>query len=51
MGPREKEQFIGYFSQRLRDKKLKGLVKNLFRPSDGGDRDFTLMIRRDQPKL
>jgi hypothetical protein len=43
VGPREKEQFTGYLSQRLRDKRLDGLVKNLFRPSYGGNRNFTLM--------
>jgi hypothetical protein len=43
VGPREKEQFIGYLSGRLRDKRLDGLVKNLFRPSYGGNRNFTLM--------
>jgi hypothetical protein len=43
VGPNEKEQFIGYLNQRLRDKRLEGLVKNLFRPSYGGNRNFTLM--------
>jgi hypothetical protein len=43
VGPNEKEQFIGYLSHRLRDKRLDGLVKNLFRPSYGGNRNFTLM--------
>ena len=43
VGPREKEQFVGYLSKRLRDKRLDGLVKNLFRPSYGGNRNFTLM--------
>jgi hypothetical protein len=43
VGPREKEQFVGYLSRRLRDKRLDGLVKNLFRPSYGGNRNFTLM--------
>jgi hypothetical protein len=28
---------------RLRDKRLEGLVKNLFRPSYGGNRNYTLM--------
>src|SRR6185437_1510124 len=32
VGPREKEQFIAYLNSRLRDKRLEGLVKNLFRP-------------------
>jgi hypothetical protein len=43
VGPREKERFIGYLSRRLRDKRLDGLVKNLFRPSYGGNRNYTLM--------
>jgi hypothetical protein len=43
VGPKEKEQFTAYLSQRLRDKRLDGLVKNLFRPSYGGNRNFTLM--------
>jgi hypothetical protein len=42
VGPKEKEQFTTYLSQRLRDKRLDGLVKNLFRPSYGGNRNFTL---------
>jgi hypothetical protein len=40
VGPREKDQFIAYLNQRLRDKRLEGLVKNLFRPSYGGNRNF-----------
>jgi hypothetical protein len=43
VGPREKEQFLGLLNRRLRDKKLESLVKNLFRPSYGGNRNFTLM--------
>ncbi|XYI00246.1 hypothetical protein ACMHYB_11050 [Sorangium sp. So ce1128] len=43
VGPREKEAFIGYLNQRLRDRKLEPLVRNLFRPSYGGNRNFTLM--------
>lgn len=43
VGPKEKEQFTTYLSHRLRDKRLDGLVKNLFRPSYGGNRNFTLM--------
>jgi hypothetical protein len=43
VGPREKEQFLAYLNQRLRDKKLESLVKNLFRPSYGGNRNYTLM--------
>jgi hypothetical protein len=43
VGPREKEQFLAYLNGRLRDKKLASLVKNLFRPSYGGNRNYTLM--------
>ena len=43
VGPKEKEQFTSYLSRRLRDKRLDGLVKNLFRPSYGGNRNYTLM--------
>ena len=43
VGPREKEQLVGYLSSRLRDKSLDGLVKNLFRPSYGGNHNHTLM--------
>ncbi|MEH2065270.1 MAG: hypothetical protein V7K50_23925 [Nostoc sp.] len=43
VGPQEKEQFITFLNERLRDRKLESLVKNLFRPSYGGNRNFTLM--------
>jgi len=43
VGPREKEQFISFLNRRLRDQKLDSLVRNLFRPSYGGNRNFTLM--------
>jgi hypothetical protein len=43
VGPREKEEFIAYLHQRLPDKRLQGLIKNLFRPSYGGNRNYTLM--------
>ncbi len=43
VGPAEKEQFIGYLNQRLPDKRLQGLVKALFRPSYGGNRNYTLV--------
>jgi hypothetical protein len=43
VGPREKEQFLAYLNGRLRDKRLDSLVKNLFRPSYGGNRNYTLM--------
>src|ERR1700737_1529839 len=43
VGPREKEQFLAHVTSRLRDKKLGALVKSLFRPSYGGNRNYTLM--------
>lgn len=43
VGPREKEEFIALLNRKLRDKKLESLVKNLFRPSYGGNRNCTLM--------
>ena len=43
VGPREKKRFISFLNRRLRDKKLDSLVRNLFRPSYGGNRNFTLM--------
>ncbi|AEU34680.1 hypothetical protein [Granulicella mallensis] len=43
VGPREKEEFIAYINSRLRNKRLEPLVKNLFRPSYGGNRNYTLM--------
>jgi hypothetical protein len=43
VGPQEKEKFIAFLSRKLKDKKLDTLVRNLFRPSYGGNRNFTLM--------
>lgn len=43
VGPREKEQLLAYLSGRLPDARLDGLVRNLFRPSYGGNRNCTLM--------
>jgi hypothetical protein len=43
VGPREKEQFLAYLNSRLRDKRLESLIKTLFRPSYGGNRNYTLM--------
>ncbi len=43
VGPRQKEEFIAYVNSRLRNNRLEPLVKNLFRPSYGGNRNFTLM--------
>jgi hypothetical protein len=43
IGPHEKEAFIRFLNRKLRDRKLESLVRNLFRPSYGGNRNFTLM--------
>ncbi|HTF34184.1 MAG TPA: hypothetical protein VK714_10860 [Myxococcota bacterium] len=43
VGPREKDQFLAYLNARLHDGRLEGLVRNLFRPSYGGNRNCTLM--------
>ena len=43
IGPKEKEQFLAHLHYRLRDKRLESLVKDLFRPSYGGNRNYTLM--------
>jgi len=43
VGPREKEQFIRFLSHKVHDRKLESLVRDLFRPSYGGNRNFTLM--------
>ncbi len=43
VGPREKAAFVRFLLDRLRDRRLEPLVKSLFRPSYGGNRNFTLM--------
>jgi len=43
VGPREKEEFLSYLHSRLRNKRLEPLVKNIFRPSYGGNRNYSLM--------
>jgi hypothetical protein len=43
IGPAQKEQFLTLLNKHLRDRKLESLVRNLFRPSYGGNRNFTLM--------
>lgn len=43
VGPRQKEEFVTYINSRLRNSRLEPLVKNLFRPSYGGNRNYTLM--------
>lgn len=43
VGPKEKAQFFDILSKRITDWKIMSIVKNLFRPSYGGNRNFTLM--------
>jgi hypothetical protein len=43
VGPQEKAEFVRVLVERLGDRKLESVVKNLFRPSYGGNRNFTLM--------
>jgi hypothetical protein len=43
VGPREKEQFLKFLNKKLRDKKFESLVRTLFRPSYGGNRNFSLI--------
>jgi hypothetical protein len=43
VGPREKESFTAHLNGRLRDRTLEPLVRNLFRPSYGGNRNVALM--------
>lgn len=48
VGPREKEAFAAHLNGRLRDRKLEPLVRNLFRPSYGGNRNVALMYTLGQ---
>ncbi len=43
VGPTEKEEFVAYLNMRVTDRRLQGLVKSLFRPSYGGNRNCALM--------
>jgi hypothetical protein len=43
VGPRQKEQFLRFLNQRVRDRNLESLIRSLFRPSYGGNRNFTLI--------
>jgi hypothetical protein len=43
VGPQEKEEFVAFLNTRLRDHRLEPTIKNLFRPSYGGNRNYTLM--------
>jgi hypothetical protein len=48
VGPREKEQFIDFLCKKLRNSGSEPMVRNLFRPSYGGNRNFTLMYTLGQ---
>lgn len=48
VGPHQKEQFLRFLQHHLRDRKLDSLVRNLFRPSYGGNRNFTLIYTLGQ---
>ena len=48
VGPKEKEHVLSLLFARLRDRKLEPLVRNLFRPSYGGNRNYTLMYTLGQ---
>jgi len=43
VGPAEKAEFVRRLIDRLGDRRLESIVKNRFRPSYGGNRNFTLM--------
>lgn len=43
VGPQEKERFLQLLFARLKDRKLEPLIRNLFRPSYGGNRNWTLI--------
>src|SRR5262249_18990178 len=43
VGPREKAQFLRSLLDRPPDRRLEPLIKSLFRPSYGGNRNYTLM--------
>jgi hypothetical protein len=42
VGPSEKDRLLSYLNQRLPDKRLQGLLRSLFRPSYGGNRNYAL---------
>ena len=42
IGPHEKREFMRYLIKRLKDKNLEQQVNSLFRPSYGGNRNFTI---------
>jgi hypothetical protein len=48
VGPQEKDQFVTFLTRKLKDAKLDPLVRGLFRPSYGGNRNFTLMYTLGQ---
>jgi hypothetical protein len=43
VGPAEKERLVAHLNLRVRDRRLEGAVRNLFRPSYGGNRNVALL--------
>jgi hypothetical protein len=43
VGPGEKARFLRMILQRIDDRRLESIVKHLFRPSYGGNRNFTII--------
>lgn len=43
VGPQQKEQMLALLFERLRDRKLEPLIRTIFRPSYGGNRNCTLI--------
>jgi hypothetical protein len=43
VGPHQKEQMLALLFTRLKDRKLEPLIRNIFRPSYGGNRNCTLI--------
>jgi hypothetical protein len=43
VGPHQKEQMLNLLFKRLKDRKLEPLIRNIFRPSYGGNRNCTLI--------
>ena len=51
VGPREKDQFLAYLNGRLRDARLEGIVKNLFRPSSAKEDRLALHCGRAHQRI
>jgi hypothetical protein len=48
VGPAEKARFMEMILRRINDRRLESIVKHLFRPSYGGNRNFTLVYSLGQ---